>query len=149
MYDCENIKTTKVEDMTRGGIVRKATKALARVIPLLLVSALSMAQEAITLKDINFSSLPGDRFEVEMKFSAPPPTPQGYTIDKPARLVMDFPSVESGLKEKKYPLSFGSAKSASVLSDGGRTRLILNMSQLENYTTRIEGNNFYVREMWS
>lgn len=101
--DFANIKTENVKDMTRGGIVRKATKALARVIPLLLVSALSMAQEAITLKDINFSSLPGDRFEVGMKFSAPPPTPQGYTIDKPARLVMDFPSVESGLKRKKIP----------------------------------------------
>ena len=132
-------------NMKRGGIVKKATRALVRMIPLLFVSAWSMAQEVVTLKDIAFSSLPGDRFEVRMQFSGQPPEPQGYTIDKPARLVLDFPGVESSLAEKKYPLSFGSAKSANVLSDGGRTRLILNMVELETYQTKTDGNTFIVQ----
>lgn len=131
-----NINGTK-----RGGLVKSAIKTLVSALSL-LVPALVMAQGSATLKNVSFSSLPGDRFEVKMDFDSKPPEPKGYTIDKPARLVMDFEGVGSELKEKKFPLSFGSAKSANVLSDGGRTRLILNMVELENYQSRVDGNSF-------
>lgn len=125
----------------RGGLVKKMKKILVASAPLLF-SFCSVASLATTLENISFSSLPGDRFEVKMDFDSKPSEPKGYNIDKPARVVMDFEGVESALKEKKYPLSLGSAKSANVLSDGGRTRLILNMTQLEAYKTRFEGNSF-------
>lgn len=145
MNDFAETNVNSELNMKRGGIVKKATRALVRMVPLLFVSAWSMAQDVVTLKDIAFSSLPGDRFEVQMQFTGQPPVPQGYTIDKPARLVLDFPGVESALVEKKYPLSFGSAKSANVLSDGGRTRLIINMVELETYQTKTDGNTFIVQ----
>jgi type IV pilus assembly protein PilQ len=125
----------------RGGLVKSMKKILVATTPILF-SFWAVAAQATTLKDISFSSLPGDRFEVKMDFDSRPPEPKGYNIDKPARVVMDFEGVDSALKEKKYPLSFGGAKSANVLSDGGRTRLILNMTQLETYKTRFEGNSF-------
>lgn len=132
--------------------IQFASRSRSRVLrglQLLVLSILpcvSLAQDGLVqLKDMTFSSLPGERFEIRMQFSGEPPKPQGYTIDKPARLVLDFPGVESQLGQKKYPLSFGSAKSASVLSDGGRTRLILNMVQLEKYETAVEGNELVVR----
>ena len=62
----------------------------------LVVSPLTLAS---TLSEINFFQLPGERFEVRMSFDTPPPTPKGYTIEKPARIVLDFPDVVSGLKE--------------------------------------------------
>ncbi|TQV72653.1 type IV pilus secretin PilQ [Exilibacterium tricleocarpae] len=99
---------------------------------------------AANLEDISFAELPGERFEVRMEFSEAPATPAGYTIEQPARIVLDFPNVENLLKEKKYPLSFGNAKSAVVLSGGGRTRLILNLGELTQYQTRSEGNAFFV-----
>lgn len=123
--------------------MKSAIKTLVTAVSLLL-PVWATAQGAATLKNVAFSSLPGDRFEVRMDFNTRPPEPKGYTIDKPARLVMDFEGVASELKEKKFPLSFGSAKSANVLSDGGRTRLILNMVQLENYKSRVEGNSFFM-----
>lgn len=125
----------------RGGIVKSAIKTLVAAVSLLLPTW-ALAAGSATLKNVSFSSLPGDRFEVRMDFDSRPPEPKSYTIDKPARLVMDFEGVNSDLKEKKFPLSFGSAKSANVLSDGGRTRLILNMVQLESYKTRVEANAF-------
>lgn len=127
--------------MGRGDLVKCVIKNIVAACSLLL-PVLAVAQGATTLKNVSFSSLPGDRFEVRMDFDSTPPEPKGYTIDKPARLVMDFEGVASELKEKKFPLSFGSAKSANVLSDGGRTRLILNMVELENYQGRVEGNSF-------
>ena len=99
---------------------------------------------ANTLNEINFSQLPGERFEVRMSFDSPPPEPKGYTIEKPARIVLDFPDVVSGLKDRRFPLAVDNGQSAMVLTSEGRTRLILNLNDLAAYTTRTDGNSFVV-----
>jgi len=115
-----------------------------RKILLLLVSLVSPLALASTLNDITFSQLPGERFEVRMAFDSLPPEPKGYTIEKPARIVLDFPDVVSSLKERRFPLAVDNGQSAMVLSSEGRTRLILNLNDLTSYTTRTDGNNFIV-----
>jgi type IV pilus assembly protein PilQ len=94
----------------------------------------------VLLEDINFATLPDGNFEVQMKFSDTPPSPKGYTIDNPARIVLDLPGVESALEQKKHALSFENARSAVVLSTADRTRLILNMLEMAHYETRVVGN---------
>ena len=96
------------------------------------------------LKDIQFSALEGGRFEARLSFDSVPPEPKGYTIEKPARIALDLPDVSSGLKQKKFPLSYGNASSAIVLEGNGRTRLVLNLVELVPYLTRIEGNDLVV-----
>lgn len=108
---------------------------------LCLVSTLSWGS---SLNDIKFAELPGERFEVRMAFSEAPPEPNGYTIEKPARIVLDFPEVVSSLKEKRFPLSFENGQSAMVLTTDGRTRVIVNLDKLTAYTSRVEGNTFIV-----
>ncbi|MCW8195339.1 type IV pilus secretin PilQ [Proteobacteria bacterium 005FR1] len=102
---------------------------------------------ANSLDDVKFAALPGDRFEVRMQFSEAPPTPAGYTIEQPARIVLDFPGVNNGLAESRFPLSMANAKSAMVLEGDGRTRLILNLAELTSYTSRVEGSNTYIVEV--
>lgn len=97
-----------------------------------------------TLRDVSFASLPGGRFEVQMKFDSAPVEPAGYEIDKPARIVFDFADVKNALASKKFPLPFENAQSAVVLGGEDRTRLILNMTSLDAYKTRVEGNSFYI-----
>ncbi|TNE82938.1 MAG: type IV pilus secretin PilQ family protein [Deltaproteobacteria bacterium] len=92
-----------------------------------------------SLDDISFATLPGARFEVKMSFSEPPPSPEGYTIDNPARIVLDLPGVTSSV-DRKHSLSFENARSAVVLGTADRTRLILNMLQMAPYETRVDGN---------
>ncbi|MGQ9425030.1 type IV pilus secretin PilQ [Gilvimarinus sp. F26214L] len=99
---------------------------------------------ANTLDDLKFSALPGDRFEVRMEFTDTPPQPTGYTIEQPARIVLDFPGVNNGLEENRFPLSMSNAKSAMVLEGEGRTRLILNLAELASYSSRTEGDNTYI-----
>ncbi|WP_317932193.1 type IV pilus secretin PilQ family protein [Halioxenophilus sp. WMMB6] len=113
------------------------------LLALVFASAVN-AQGLVSLDDIQFSSLPGQKFEVSLKFSAPPEDPVGYIIEQPARIVLDFPNVESKLSEKRYPLSFGNAESAIVLSTEDRTRLILNLTEASAYTTRTDGARFIV-----
>ncbi|MGD8175930.1 type IV pilus secretin PilQ [Marinimicrobium sp. ARAG 43.8] len=97
---------------------------------------------AKSLNNIQFSELPGERFEVRMTFDGTPPQPEGYTIEQPARIVLDFPEATSALEQRRYPLSFENGSSALVLSSQGRTRLILNLSELTTYQSRVDGNHY-------
>lgn len=99
---------------------------------------------AAELRDIQFSSLAGGRFEARLSFDSPPPEPKGYTIEKPARIALDLPGVSSALKQKKFPLAYGNASSAVVLEGNGRTRLVLNLLELVPYLTRVDGNDLIV-----
>ena len=99
-----------------------------------------LAQGAV-VEDINFASRPGGSFEVVLDFSETPPEPSGYSIEDPARIVLDLPGVESALEQKKHALSFDNARSAVVLSSGDKTRLVINLLEPATYDYRIDGNS--------
>jgi type IV pilus assembly protein PilQ len=122
----------------------KKLKASAVVAAGFLFSVVSGGLHASVLQDIGFAELPGDRFEIRLDFDALPAEPAGYTIEQPARIVLDFPGVDNALPEKKYPLSFENARSAVILSSGGRTRLVLNLLELDPYVTRVDGSSLVV-----
>lgn len=110
----------------------------------LLLTCLVAPVWAATLSDIRFAELPNQRFEVRMTFNEAPPEPQGYTIESPARIVLDFPGVVSDLEERRFPLAFDNGDSAMVLTSDDRTRLILNLVQLSQYATRVDGNAYVI-----
>ena len=120
------------------GYLKKSVVVLVGWLTLLGASSHAWAQ--VLLEDISFATLPGDRFEVQMSFSGTPPNPEGYTIENPARIVLDLPGVESALEQKKHALSFENARSAVVLGASDRTRLIINMLSMTPYETSAEGN---------
>jgi type IV pilus assembly protein PilQ len=95
---------------------------------------------AIDLQDISFTELPDNRVEIRTTFSSPPAIPKTYSIQKPARIVLDFPGVKSALTQKKYSLGLGSLSSAVILTAKERTRMIFNLSAAAGYTNVVEGN---------
>ena len=99
---------------------------------------------AAQLTGVESSALPGDALEIKLMFDSVPVQPTGYTIESPARIALDLKDVTSALKEKYHSLGNGNVQSATVLSSGGRTRVIINMSSLVGYTTRVEGNTLLV-----
>ena len=103
------------------------------------------AAEANAVTDIDFVALPDDRFEVRLAFSGQPPQPKSYETAQPARLVLDFAQVQSALDKKKYPLPFTNARDAVVVSDGSRTRLIINLVESAPFQTAIEGNSLVLQ----
>jgi len=109
---------------------------------LLALSVLPVALQAQInqLNDIQFSELPGSRVQLRLTFTSVPPEPTGYTIEQPARIVMDLAGVESSLPQKKYSLGIGGARSAVIVSSEDRTRLIVNLDQLPVYTSEVKGN---------
>jgi type IV pilus assembly protein PilQ len=104
-----------------------------------------LAGAATQVTDIEFASLQGDQFEIRLQFSEQPPQANAYEIGNPARLVVDFPGVESSLPQKKYALGFENANEAVIISDGSRTRLIVNLNQSIPFEIDSENNSVTVR----
>ncbi|WP_299775025.1 type IV pilus secretin PilQ [uncultured Pseudoteredinibacter sp.] len=125
-------------------LLRSISLVKGRLAVTALLASLATSSFASKLTDIQFAELPGQRFEIKLKFDEQPDAPKGYTIEKPARVVLDFPGVESLLAQKKFPVSFDSANSVVVLSSGGRTRMIVNLNELVNYSTRVAGSDVIV-----
>lgn len=117
----------------------KVLKIITLVIPFFAVGSF-----AATLEKMDFSALPGGKFEIRLAFDSVPPEPKGYAIEKPARLVLDFANVANAIQQKKHVLSIGNAKSAVLLGTEERTRLVVNLLQLDEYRTRVEGNSLVV-----
>ncbi len=118
-------------------------RAIAAVVAWLLPAALALAQ-SVSMTDIGFNALPGGKFEIRMKFDGTPPAPQGYTIEKPARIALDLPGVASKLAQKKHTLAFDNAQSVVVVESGGRTRVIVNLVEIAPYQSTIEGDELVI-----
>ena len=102
---------------------------------------LSGLANAVTLEDVSFSSLPGERLEVTLQFDGAPPEPSGYTIERPARIAVDLRDTTSGLERRSVPLGSGNAQSMTVVETKDRTRLIFNLVELVPYDTVRSGNS--------
>lgn len=129
-------------------ISQRVDREFCRKVSCLLASFLlvviAQSASANTLEDIRFSELSAERFEIKMSFAETPEEPAGYTIEKPARIVLDFAGTSSALEQKKFPLSFENSKSAVVLGTEERTRLIINLESLTTYSSRVDGNVYTV-----
>ncbi|MEM1228949.1 MAG: type IV pilus secretin PilQ family protein [Pseudomonadota bacterium] len=123
--------------MRAAGGVRGAAGWMAA---LLLVLAPVTSAWAAVMEDVSFSSLPGDKTEIRFEFDSPPDDAEGYTIEQPARIVLDMPGVVSTLGKKHHPLGIGNARRVSIVSTKDRTRAIVNLTTLVGYETRVEGN---------
>jgi len=93
------------------------------------------------LEDISFASIPGDKVQVILRFSKTAPEPGTFTIDSPARIVLDFPDTGVTLQRKRQTIGIGLARSVTAVAAGGRTRVVLNMVTLSRYSTTVNGNN--------
>ncbi len=117
------------------------TQKCVRWVASLALLIVAIPAYSATIEDVSFASLPGDRTEIRFKFDGTPADPSGYTIEEPARIVLDMPGVNSALDKKHHPLGIGNARRVSIVSTQDRTRAIVNLTQLVAYETRLEGND--------
>lgn len=117
-----------------------------RLLALLGIAALAVSAQARagTLQDIRFSSLPNDVTQIELRFDSAPPSPSGYTIDQPARIAIDLDGVSSALASRYHSLGTGNARSVTVVEADDRLRVIVNLTRLVPYETRVRGNSLFL-----
>jgi len=110
----------------------------------LWVGVFSLPVWAADIIALDVASLPGDKTEIKVSFNEPPAAPQSYTIDQPARIAIDLDGAKNRLGERNRDLGAGNARSITLVEAGNRTRMIVNLTNLAPYSTRVEGNNLFV-----
>jgi type IV pilus assembly protein PilQ len=112
---------------------------------MLLIAGLSLicsSAYAISLDDVSFASLPGERVQIKLTLSeALSAEPLNFTIDNPARIAVDFPGTTLNLQENSRTIGIGMANSLSAVEAAGRTRVVINLTRSVSYTMDVEGNS--------
>jgi len=107
----------------------------------LVFSGFTAAEQRIS--DIDFNALPDGRLSIGLDFQGVESREfSSYTIEEPARIVIDFPNTQSTLSQRRFSLPEGNASSVVVLATGDRSRLIVNLDNLGRFDTAFEGSRF-------
>ncbi len=120
-------------------------KTVTFLIMLSGLGLISTASYAVSLDDVSFASLPGDRAQIKLSLSEPlSADPLNFTIDNPARIALDFPGVSLNLQQKSQTIGIGMANSLNAVEAAGRTRVVINLTRAVSYTLDVEGNTVVI-----
>ncbi len=117
---------------------------LAQAALLLFCGASASAQEGNRLQDIQVQSLPGQRVELKLIMSETAPEPLAFTIENPARIALDLPNTTLGLTSRRRDVNLGPLNTVLTAEANGRTRVVLNLGSMVEYTTVRSGNTVTV-----
>ncbi|MCC8988189.1 MAG: secretin and TonB N-terminal domain-containing protein, partial [Candidatus Contendobacter sp.] len=99
------------------------------------------ASEQPVLQAVDISPLAGNRLQLRFRLSAVPKgPPSSFTINDPARIVLDFLGTTNGLSARQQAINVGVADRLSVLEGADRTRASLNLARLVPYNVQVQGN---------
>ena len=96
------------------------------------------------LLSITSEKLAGDRVQLTLQLSGPAPTPLAFTVNQPARIALDLEDTRLSLKDHKTQVQAGAVNSVVAAEAGGRSRVVINLTSLVPYATKVDGNNVYV-----
>ncbi len=116
--------------------------AFKGIVILLLFMTAMTAFAQNELRDIKVASLPNDEIQLSLQFANPPTEPLAFTIDNPARIALDFPGTNSALASRFQNIGIGVAQSVNAAEAKGRTRVVINLSRMEDYNASVSGNNY-------
>ena len=116
-------------------------------LPLMLCAFGLQALEGGDINSIESLSASSDNGKLVVRVgmkTAPQSQPAAFTINTPPRIAFDFPNTENGLGTSVQTFGEGDLRSANIVQAGNRTRLVINLSQMAGYDTRVEGNEVLI-----
>jgi type IV pilus assembly protein PilQ len=119
----------------------KATLTFSIVSVMTMVSVIAAAAD---LQSVDYSSMAGNKTRLVLTFSEPVEKPNTFSIDDPARVVLDFNGVKNLLDKKTQQINLGATKSVSTVEAGERTRMVINLNQKVPYKIEQAGNTVMV-----
>jgi len=94
------------------------------------------------LQAVDISPLAGNRLQLRFRLSERPEgPPSSFTINEPARIVLDFLGTRNGLATRQQAINVGVADKISVLEGADRTRASLNLARLVPYRVEVQGDS--------
>jgi len=126
-------------------------KAILRTLFLAVVTGIFMSsalgQENAGENSIESLDVLSQSGKITVKFSlakAPTAPPVSFTLANPPRIALDFASTENGLGRSVQSVEQGGLRSIRLGESSGRTRVVLNMTSLVGYETKVNGKTIEV-----
>lgn len=110
----------------------------------LALSTFAARAQDLRLEAIDVQPLPGQQVELRLRLNGAAPEPMSFTIDDPARISLDLPNTALALPSRRQDVNTGPLTTILTAEANGRTRVVLNLSQMVPYSTRVEGDSVYV-----
>jgi len=147
MGPLKDMNSTLLSRMFVTRTVNATAKATARLFGLLMVFAMvqANAQTQNTITALSVSDTGAGATVIKVELAEPLANlPAGFTINTPPRIALDFPGTANGLGKSVQNFAVGELRSANIVQAGTRTRLVINLSQMLSYDTKLDGNNVLI-----
>jgi len=143
--------TTNYQNNTQGraGMVSEhsvATKRWSQMRYILSMFMLTFAMQlqAASLDSVDYSSLPDDKTQIILSFSESIESPESFSIDDPARIVLDFAGVTNKLDKKSQKINIGATQRVVAVEAGDKTRFVINLIKNVPYSIDHDANKVVV-----
>ncbi len=113
----------------------KTTAVIAAV-----AASVSAWARPVVITDLAIQSIASDRVEVRLAFDGPAPEPRSYTVNEPARIAIDLDETGSALDKRYFQIGSERVRGVTVIESAGRTRLIVNLSEMTPFDLARDGN---------
>ena len=100
---------------------------MSGILALLFSFAPNAEEMSNQIQKISFFSLPGNDVQIALEFSGAAPQPLSFTTDNPARIVLDFPSVNLNLEQKSQSVGIGAVASINAAATEERSRVVVDL----------------------
>jgi len=125
-------------------LINQALVAISACLSLVSASFAADAVPANAIENVNVAQQGNDialRIDLKEPLVVVPP---GFSVANPAKIALDFQSTANAYGKTSQVLNQGDLRSLNIVQVGDRTRLVLNLSRLMNYQTRLDGKALYV-----
>jgi type IV pilus assembly protein PilQ len=124
--------------------IRAVMASMMTLIALCMATRSAQAADPVKLEAIDVQTLSGQQVQLKLRMSGPAPTPIPFTIDKPARIAFDFPNTTLSLPSRRVDVRSGGVDTVLAAEANGRTRVVVNVDSLMQFSTTVDGNNVIV-----
>jgi type IV pilus assembly protein PilQ len=96
------------------------------------------------LDQIDFSTLPGNRVQLQLIFAQLAQNPISFSTDNPARIVLDFPNTSIGLRKKSQAIGVGVVQGTSAVETEDRSRVVIDLVRMVPFDIEVMGKRILI-----
>ncbi len=114
---------------------------------LLLPLCMLLTQSAWAQNAIEALGVSQQGSDIVLKLTTTQPlaaVPASFSVANPPRIAFDFPGVKNALGRNSQIVNEGDLRSVSLVEVGDRTRVVLNLKQVRQADSRIEGKDLFI-----
>jgi len=104
--------------------------------------SLATAKGNVELLNVQTRSMPGNKAQILLEFSGVPPSPNGFSMSNPSKMIFDFAGVNNNLSKSisTQKLSVGVMTGINFINSIDKTRLIVDVLSIVPYSIDVDRN---------